>query len=312
MAAQQTAIIDKLLTNVSSMYVPEGFISESLFPSIESVQKTGKLAKYGTDHLRIENTVIGGAGKYSRISTIVRSQSSYSIEGHGLEGLVTEDDYSNVEKPYDAEADEVLGLTTTIMVGKEKGLADTLSDTSVLTQNTTLSGTDQWSDYANSDPIDDLIVGRSAVKDGCGFPPDLAIMSWEVFQQLKFHPGLLDALGFKDNRPGGLTGDELAKVLEVKRVMVGMASYESANKGQTSSLQPIWGKHFIYAKMPAKAMKYQTSLGYCFKLKGRKPRRVFKYAVNNPPNSKGLLVDDHYDYCITNANAGYLVENAIA
>lgn len=310
--SQQSAIIDKLLTNVSSMYVPEGFISESLFPVVESMQKTGKLAKYGTDHLRIEQTIIGGQGKYSRIATVVRSNSSYSIEGHGLEGLVTEDDYSNVEKPYDAEADETLGITSTIMVGKEKGLADVLSDTAVLTQNTTLSGTSQWSDYANSDPVDDFITARKAVKDGCGFAPDLAVMSWDVFQILKYHPGILDALGYKDNRTGGLTGQEMADVLNVKRVLVGEASYESANKGQTSSLASIWGKHLIFAKMPAKAMKYQTSLGYCFKLKGRKARRVLKWSVNNPPNSKAILVDDHYDFCITNANAGYLIKDSVA
>lgn len=310
--SQQKAIIDKLLTNVSSAYIPEGFISESIFPSIESMQKTGKLAKYGTDHLRIEQTVIGGSGEYARIKTQVRSNSSYSIEGHGLEGLVTEDDYSNVESPYDAEADETMGITSTLMVGKEKGIADVLSDTAVLTQNTTLSGTSQWNDYGNSDPIDDFITARQAVKDGCGFPPDLCIMSWDVAERLRYHPGLLDALGFKDNRPGGLNNAELANVLQVKRVLVGFASYESAKKGQSSSLATIWGKHMIFAKMPAKAAKYQTSLGYCFKLKGRKPRRVFKWAVNNPPNSKAILVDDHYDFVITNAAAGYLVKNAIA
>jgi len=308
----QKAIVDKLLQNVSSAYIPEGFISESLFPVVESMQKTGKLAKYGTDHLRVEQTIIGGSGEYARIQTQLRSQTTYSIEGHGLEGLVTEDDYSNVEKPYDAEKDETIGITTTIMVGKEKGLADTLSDTAVLTQNTTLSGTSQWSDYANSDPIDDFIVGRQAVKDGCGFPPDLAVMSWDVFQQLRYHPGILDALGYKENRKGGLTGEELKDVLDVKRILVGMASYESANKGQTSSLASIWGKHLILAKMPASASKYQTSLGYCFKLKGRKQRRVTKWAVNNPPNSRAILVDDHYDFAITNANAGYLIKDAIA
>lgn len=310
--SQQKAIVDKLLTNVSSAYIPEGFISESIFPVVESMQKTGLLAKYGTDHLRIEQTVVGGGGKYARIKTQVRSTDSYSIEGHGLEGLVTEDDYSNVEKPYDAESDETLGITTTIMVGKEKGVADVLSDTSILTQNTTLSGTSQWSDYANSDPVDDFKTGRQAVKDGCGFAPDLAILSWDVFQVLKYHPGILDALGYKFNRKGGLTGQELADVLEVKRVLVGEAAYETAKKGQTSSLGSIWGKHFIFAKMPARAMKYQTSLGYCFKLKGRKARRVMKWAVNNPPNSKAILVDDHYDFNITNANAGYLIKDSVA
>ena len=310
--SRQKAIVDKLLSNVSSMYVPEGFISEQLFPVVPSLQKSGLLAGYGTDHLRIEQTIIGGEGKYSRIKTQVRSSTSYNIEGHGLHDIITEDDYSNVEAPYDVESDITLGLTTTIMVGKEKGLADTLSDTAILTQNTTLSGTSQWSDYGNSDPIDDFIVARQAVKDGCGFPPDLAWMSWDVFQQLKYHPGILDALGYKQNRKGGLTGEELKDILDVKRILVGLASYESANKGQTSSLASIWGNHLGFARMPKSATKRQTSLGYCFKMKTRMSRRVFKSAIDNPPNSKQVLVDDHYDYVITNANAGYLIKDCIA
>jgi len=310
--SQQKAIIDKLLTNVSSMYIPEGFISESIFPVVESMQKTGLLAKYGNDHLRIQQTVIGGGGEYGRVKTIVRSNSSYSIEGHGLEGLVTEDDYSNVEKPYDAEQDETFGITSTIMVGKEKGLADTLGDTSIVTQNVTLSGTSQWNDYANSDPVDDILTARKTVKSGCGFEPDLGIMDWDTAETLRYHPQILDALGFKDNRPGGLNDKELASVLKVKRLLIGQSSYEAAKKGQTSDLQPIWGKNVILAKMPEKAKKRQTSFGYCFKLKGRKARRVFKWSVNNPPNSKAILVDDHYDFAITNVAAGYLIKDAIA
>ena len=312
MPATQKAIVDKLLTNVSSAYIPEGFIADLVFPKVQSIQKTGKLAKYGTDHLRIENDLIGGEGKYRRISPITRDSDSYSIEGHGLEGLVTEDDYANVEKPYDTEVDETLGITTTIAVNKEYALANSLSDTSVVTNNTTLSGTSQYSDYLNSDPIDDFNTARETVKSGCGFAPDLAIMSWEVFNKIKFHPGILDALGFKDNRPGGLTGQELASVMEVKRILVGSAEYESANRGQTSSLQPIWGKHIIFAKCPAVAQKRQISFGYDFVLAGRKRRRVTKWSVNNPPNAKAILVDDHYDQRVTNVGAAYLIKNAVA
>lgn len=310
--SQQKAIVDKLLGKVSSMYVPTGFISESVFPVVNSVQKTGKLAKYGTDHLRVENTIVGGNGEYRRASTITRTDSSYLIEGHGLEGRVTEDDYSNVEKPYDAEKDETLGITTTIMVGKEKGLADSLGSTTVLTNNTTLVGQSQYSDYANSDPVDDFNTARSTVKGACGVAPDTAMMSWEVLNILKFHPGLLDALGYKYDRPGGLKGSELESIMEVKRILIAEASYESAKKGQTSDFEPIWGKNIIFGVLPKVAMKRQVSLGYYFKLAGRGARRVSKWAVNNPPNSKAILVDDHYDMRVTNVNAGYLIKNAVA
>lgn len=310
--ARQKAIVDKLLTKVSSAYVPTGAIAELVLPVVKSVQKTGKLGQYGTEHLRIENSIIGGEGKYPRVHSQIVSSKNYSIEGHGLEGIVTEDDYSNVEQPFDAEQDETIALTSKIVLGKEKALADALGDTNVLTQNTTLTGNARLSDYANSNPLAVFAEGRKAVKTGCGIPANTAILSWEVAEILRYHPMILDSLGYKANRPGGLNDKELANVLKVKRVLIGIVSYEAAKKGQASNLQPVWGKNLVFAHIPTTAAKRQVSLGYAFKLAGRAARRVTKWTVNNPPNSKAILVDDHYDHAFTNTKAGYLIKNVIA
>jgi len=310
--AQLKAIIDKLLTNASQAYIPTGFISEQILPEISVVQKTGKLGTYGTDHLRIEAAVTGGRGKYRRVETMTRSTSSYSVDSYGLEGMVTEDDYANVEAPFDAEADETMGLTTLLWVRKEKSLADVLTSTSIITQTTTLSGTSQFSDYLNSDPLAKFSTARTTIKSGCGLPPNTAIMSWEVWQQLRYHPQILDSLGFKQNRPGGLALPELASALEVERVLIGMAMYESADEGQTSSLANIWGKHIVLAVCPPSAQKYQVSLGYRVQLSGRPARRVYKSSNTNPPNSTLITCDDSYDMMISKAAAAYLIYNAVA
>lgn len=310
--SQLKAQVDKLLTNVSSAYIPEGYISESILPMIGVVQKTGKLGKYGTAHLRIENSVKGGRGKYRTVETRVYSTSTYDVEGHGLEGVVTDDDYRNVEQPFDAEQDEMLGLSTSLWLEKEKSLADTLSSTAVLTQNVTLSGSSQLSDYLNSDPIGVFATARAAVKAGCGALADTAILSWEVWNKVRFHPGILEALGFKNNRPGGLMENELAMAMGVKRILIGVPSYESAAEGQASSLAPVWGKHIVFAVLPQTATVRQVSLGYLVQYSNKKPRQVYKYDLQNPPGSTGILVEDNYDMLISNAGAGYLIKDAIA
>src|SRR6185436_11299810 len=98
--SQTTAIVDKLLENVSNVYVPDGFIADQIFPVIQAKQKTGKLGAYGTNHLRIEHSFVAGRASFRRVEAITRSSQSYAIESHGLEGLVTEDDYDNVELPF--------------------------------------------------------------------------------------------------------------------------------------------------------------------------------------------------------------------
>jgi hypothetical protein len=310
--AQTKAIVDKLLTNVSSKYEPEGYISELLFPKVQVVQKTGKLAKYGLSHLRVETTFTGGRGKYRRAETQARSTTSYDIEGHGLEGLVTKDDYRNVEKPYDAEKDETEGLSSTLWVEKEVGLATVLADTGTITQNTTLSGTSQLSDKDNSDPITIFENARKAVRDGCGKAPDTVWMDWAVLNKIKSHPQLLDMLGYKYARPGGLSEGELAQAMGVQRILIADVSYNSAKEGQADVLASAWGKHIWFGVLPKAAAVAQVSAGYMFTYQGSSPRKVYKEAVFNPPGSTSILVEDEYDFVISNVGGIYLIKDAIA
>lgn len=310
--SQNKAQIDKLLTNASSAYIPKGFVSEMILPMIAVKQYSGKLGKYGQSYLRIENTLVGGEGKFRRVQTITRETTGYEVESHGLEGMVTKRDYANVELPFKAEEDETMGLTTSLFLGKEKSLADTLSSTSILTQNTTLSGSAQFSDYLNSDPIDKFDAARTAILDGCGELANGVIMDYKVYSKLKFHPQMLEALGFKENRPGGLSVSELAQALDVQKIFLASARYNSAKEGQTSVLSPVWGKNIIFGVFPDKAETYQTSVGYRIQIEGSQPRKVYKEKVSNPPGSMSILVEDEYDQLISNANAAYLIKDAIA
>jgi hypothetical protein len=310
--AQTKAIVDKLLTNVSNAYVPEGFIADKVLLPLGVKQTTGKIGSYGKDHLRITNTVMGGRGKARQIETIVRASTTYEVEAHGLEGMVTQDDYRNVEEPFDAESDETLGLKTVLALEKEKALADALGSTSIITQNTTLSGTAQYNDYTNSDPLDDFKTAQLAVYDGCGMMPDAAVMDIKTMVTLSYHPGILEALGFTANRSGILSRDEIARALNVKYLFVGDAAYNSAKEGQTDVLAPVWGKNIVFYKRSDRAVKYQTTLGYNIFYRNEGEEKVYKYDLNNPPESKGILVKKSYDQFIADAACAYLIKNAIA
>lgn len=311
--AQRNAIVDTLLTNVSSAYVPEGYVSERFLPRINVKQESGLLGKYGDSHLRIEvPTRIDGEGKARRVKSITRETSQYIIEKHGLEGIVTDSDRRNVEKPFDAERDEVIGLSTMIWLAKENALASQLTDTAVLTQNTTLSGASQYGEYATSDPIDDFKTARETVYNSVGMPPDTAIMPWPVMNCLAYHPGILESLGFAQNRAGQLSEVELAKALGVKRLLVAMAQKNSAAEGQTDVRASVWNNDIIFAVAPKSPQVFQVSVGYYLSLSGIAPRQVTKYSINNPPRSTGIIVEDAFDMFLSNPLAGYLIKDAIA
>lgn len=308
--SQLKSQVDMLLTDASSAYIPQGHISEQVLPQVKVAQKTGLLGKYGSNHLRIETSIIGGEGKYRRVKPILRQTQAYNVEGHGLEGLVTKDDYGNVLKPFDAERDETMGITSILWLEKEKILADALGDTAILTQNVTLSGTSQLSDYTNSDPLGVFSTARQTVKSNSGVAPDTAVLSWEVWNKLIYHPKLLALFNYVE--AGKLSNQALADIMGVQRVLIGSVNYNSAKEGQTDSLAPVWGKNIIFGVMPQKAEPYQVSLGYMVAMNDGSPRKVYKEPTFNPAGGMKILVEDEYQFFLSNATAGYLVKNAVA
>lgn len=310
--AQFKALVDKLLTNVSNAYIPDGYISEMILPKLNVVQSSGKIGKYGSEHLRIVPTIMGGRGGAKRLDAVSRSSTSYFVESHGLEDIVTKEDFRNVEQPFDAEKDSVMTLSTVLWLGKEKALADTLMNPAIITQGQTLSGTSQWNDYTNSDPIGVAVTAKKTIRASTGVPPDTMIADWAVAETLRYHPKILRNLGYADNRAGSLTNDELAKALGMRRFLVGNVSYNSAKEGQADSLAPLWAKDVIFCVAPDSPSKMQKSLGYFVQISGQGPRKVFKEPTFNPPDGMKILVQDEYDMLLVDANCAYLVQDAIA
>lgn len=307
------ALVDKLLSGVSSRLDPEGHICDEALPTVEVMQQSGKIGKYGKGHLRIVNTAMGGRGKAPYIESVTRDSDAYYIDDHGLESMVTANDYRNVEDPFDAESDETESLTSLLIVSKEHGLATAMTNTAIMTQNETLVGGAQFSDLLNSDPLKKFREARAAVKAGCGMTANRVIMPWEVFLVLQTHPQILDALGYKNNRAGQLTAAELANVLEVQKLHIPQASYNSAKEGQADVLSPLWGKHMIFYRAPEKAQKKSVSLGFNVKYKGQQIRQVYKKSDGiNPPQATQIVVVDSYDQLIKDPTCGFLIKDAVA
>lgn len=310
---QNNAITDKFLTNMSNKLVPTGFIAEQVLPIVPVKETTGKIANYGNGHLRIETTLHIGRGGYARVDSVTRASDSYSLENHGLQSTLTDEDFRNVEKPYDARIDETDALTTHLLLGKEVGLANILQDPAIITQGKTLSGNAQYNnrDHADSDPIGDRQDAGDALIDAIGSDANGAVMSRKVYNRLRFHAQLVRQLGFADNRTGGLSGEELATALEVDRIYIGDALYNAAKEGQTDDIQPVWGKDLIYIKTGTPALR-QKVLGYTLVKSGRAPRVVQRMKNFTPRGSEEISVDDSYDQLILNAECAYLIQDAIA
>jgi hypothetical protein len=314
--AQLRAIVDKPLTDVSNGLWQDlsYFLSERLLTAMGVIQQSGIVGKYGTNHLRVHANSMGGRGEAPRVSLVAPDVSThYYIENHGLEEVVTREEYDNFELPFDAERDKTLALTYANLVAKEYALAYAMSSTAAnLTQNTTLTGTSQFSDFVNSDPISQINTARESVRAGCGFYPNVAWMEAAVFEKLRIHPQIWDRLGFKYNQTGQLTQDNVGQALNVKKVLIAEAVYDSSSEGQTATIAPIWGKDLYLGVVADNPAIMQKTLGYYLYFKKRGKRTVYKYAINNPAEATGIQCRDDYDQLLSDVTCAYAMYGAIA
>jgi hypothetical protein len=308
--SQTKAQIDKLLTEVSNGLFPKGYIADKLFPTLSVKQKSGLIGAYGNSHLRAVDDLIGGQAKAQFVEPIdYKLTEQYQIFSHALGGIVTPDDYDNVEKPFDAEADQTSGLTHMILTNKEKSVADSLFNPAIITQNG-LSGT-KFDVYASSDPLSNFRTAQNTVLDGCGVAPNAVVMSKKVFNTLIYHPQILDILGFKYNQVGLLSIEDMKRALNVEELLIADAPYISSKEGQTDVLSQIWGNSVLFYVKPASAGKYQMSLGYHMTLSSRAGRAVYKTAIDNPPNATQIIVEDSYSFKLVNTKCAFLIPSVL-
>jgi hypothetical protein len=104
---------------------------------------------------------------------------------------------------------------------------------------TTLSGTSQWSDPDDSDPIKDV----SDALDACIIRPNIMIVGRRVWTHLSRHPKIIKALSPFGSGDGKATRQQVAALLELDEIIVGEAWYNSAKKGQSANTVRLWGNH---------------------------------------------------------------------
>ena len=277
-----------------------------------TIQKSGKYAQYGKDNLRAYSDQLYRAPGVRAMSVDYSvSQGSYTCRERAAEKLVPDELMNNQDDPYDAKRDAVEVIMDNIWTNQELALSTTMSDSSILTNYTTLSGTSQWSDYDNSTPISDIDTGISTMRTAAAIRPNTAVIPFSVWLKLKSHPDIREQLKYTGVM-GNISDDQLTTFLKgyfrLDKVLKGDAVYNSADEGQTDSLADVWGKHFWLTYSNPKPTLMKATFGYTFTDVSRK---VDTYR-EEPKVSDVVRVRYSYDQNIMDANLAYFIENAIA
>lgn len=254
--------LDQPLNNVSVGYKNDDYFAERLFPVVPVKKQSGRYWVFGKERFRQYETIRHAKSEAREIAPWSLSNNPYFCDDHSLKDAISDEERANSDAT-DVEVNTVENLTDAILLDFEIRVKNLVLGPGSLVPSTTLSGTSQWSDYVNSDPISAVEAQKTVVKQAVAMTPNTLAVSYPVYSVLRQHPRIIDR--FKYTQVGVLQADNLKSAFDVDNFWVMGAEYDTATEGQAPSLSFVWGKNALLAYVPPEPRRRDLALGYTFR-----------------------------------------------
>lgn len=271
----QTSVhVDAVLTNISVAYMQQQdhFIAGKVFPVVPVQKQTDLYYTYTKNdwfrdemQRRADSTESAGSG-YGL------STDSYRCDVWALHKDIGYQTRANTDSPLNPDRDATQFLTQRGLLRQEIQWVTDYFATSVWTTDkaggANGGGGDftYWSDYTNSDPINDIEAGKETILSTTGFLPNTLVMGYQVFRKLKYHPDLVDR--FKYTSPDQITEQMMAAFFDLDNVYVAKAIKATNIEGETAAYSFTHGKHALLSYVNPNPGLLAPSAGYMFAWNG--------------------------------------------
>lgn len=216
---------------------------------------------------------------------------------------------------FDPEARATEMLTETLENIRELRVAQMVFSlgTYAASRRITLSGTSQFSDYTNSDPLGVLAAGMDAT---LVYRPNTLIMGREAFSKLSSHPKIVNAVKGNVTSQGRVTIEQLRELLAgdgITEVLVGDAWTNTAKQGQATSLNRAWGKHIalLYLNPLASVEQGGITFGFTAQFGDRLAGRIEDPDIGLQGGFR-IRTGERVRELISAQDVGYFIQNAVA
>jgi hypothetical protein len=322
--SQAPFTIQPVLTAIALTYTNQAFVADRVLPRIPVVSPAFKWSKFTlADGFTIPDTRVGRKSGTNQIDWTATEQND-ATKDYGLEDKIPMSDILAAKAamavqgvmPLDPEARSTQLLTDLIALDRESRVATLMSTlgTYPAANRLTLSGTTQWSDFANSDPVQAVITAL----DACIIRPNVMWFGQAAWSKFRTHPKVTAALyPIGGNATGGGTAaskESVAALFELDEVIVGSSFYNSAKPGQTASMARLWGKHAGLFFRPQNIASTQNTVTFGFTAQwGDK----IAGTIDNDPDvgMRGgvrVRVGESVQEVIAANDAAYFFQNAVA
>lgn len=247
-------VIVPSLAAIAVGYTQKKLVADAVMPRVPVLTQSFRYLKYALgDAFKAPDTRVGRKSAPNQLDW-GSSELTATVQDHGLDAPVPNADVlahqlaAQAGSAMVSQADPLSRATELIMGAvqnrREKRVADlvtTLGNYAVANR-VTLSGTGQWSDYTNSDPL----VAIIGYLDSMVMRPNYAVMGRLVASKLRMHPKVCKAVFGNNTDAGNVPLRALADQLELDEIYVGDAWIDTAPPGLATTLERCWGKHCAF------------------------------------------------------------------
>lgn len=272
---QSQVHVDAILTNISVAYLQraENFIADKVFPVVPVDKQSDKYFVYSKndwlrDEARVRTDGTESVGSGYNITT-----DTYYADVYAIHKDIGDQTRANADAPINVDREAAEFVTHRLLTRREIQFVNDFmttnkwaTDVTGVAASPTTGQTIQWSDYTNSDPIEDIEAGKAQILSTTGLEANTLVLGYDVFRRLKNHPDLVDRIKYTSSQT--ITEDMLARMFDIERVLVSKSVKATNAEGATAAYSFTTGKTALLAHVAPNPGILTPSAGYTFSWTG--------------------------------------------
>jgi hypothetical protein len=303
--------IDPALTAIAVGYHNQSYIADAVLPRLNPRDKeTFKYWSYPVEEsFIIPDTKVGRRGAPNEV-TLTATETSSVTEDYALDDPIPQADISNAPAGHSPVDRAAMQLADYLELDREKRVADLVFAAGAYGSGykTQLSGTSQWSDFTNSNPVDAIQTGMDAAL----MRPNVMVLGQAVWTKLRTHPKIVQAVTGQAVTGGIVSREAVAGLFELEEILVGQSFLNTAKKGQTASLSRVWGKHaLLFYRNRLADTQGGVTFGFTYQFLGRQAGSRPDPDIGPRGGVRARVVDSVKELIVA-PMAAYFIQDAVA
>jgi hypothetical protein len=314
---QGTIHIDTALSDVSVGYKNGVYVAERVFPVVNVDHQTDKYYKHGKEIFTVRDDRRSPGGE-ARPSRWTLSNETYYCDGHALKDFVPREHSVNGDPQLDLLTDTTEVLTDQVLLTQEANLVTALAagmTGASLAAQTSTHWDAESSGVSTNDPVSIIRTQAILIAKRIGMLPNVFTVSLSVWNAIRNNTKVKGLLtGVTQLEDALITPQQFATLIDVQEVLIASSVKNTANEGQTESLDFVWGETALLSYRPPAPGRKTLSLGYTFmwnKAFGTSQAQFVNRYYWEPNLADVVEVHKYYDQKIVDSGAGCLFTDCL-